>query len=50
MISRLSLPDAEVRTSTLGTIARVAEGLRSPAVVVIGDVVYALRLREVLAA
>jgi len=50
VISRLSLPDAEVRTGTLGTIARVAEGLRSPAVVVIGDVVYALRLREVLAA
>jgi uroporphyrin-III C-methyltransferase len=50
VISRLSLPDAEVRTGTLGTIARVAEGLRSPAVVVVGDVVYALRLREVLAA
>ena len=50
VISRLSLPDAEVRTGTLGTIARVAEGLRSPAVVVVGDVVYALRLREVLPA
>ncbi len=50
VISRLSLPDAEVRTGTLGTIARVAEGLRSPAVVVVGDVVHALRLREVLAA
>jgi uroporphyrin-III C-methyltransferase len=50
VISRLSLPDAEVRAGTLGTIARVAEGLSSPAVVVIGDVVYALRLREVLAA
>jgi uroporphyrin-III C-methyltransferase len=50
VISRLSLPDAEVRIGTLGTIARVAEGMRSPAVTVIGDVVYAARLREVLAA
>jgi uroporphyrin-III C-methyltransferase len=50
VISRLSLPDAEVRIGTLGTIARVAEGMHSPAVTVIGDVVYAARLREVLAA
>jgi siroheme synthase len=41
VISRLSLPDAEVRTGTLGTIAAVAQGLRSPAVAVIGDVVRA---------
>ncbi|HEX3806515.1 MAG TPA: uroporphyrinogen-III C-methyltransferase [Gaiellaceae bacterium] len=39
VISRLSLPDAEVRTGTLGTIATAARGLRSPAVAVIGDVV-----------
>jgi uroporphyrin-III C-methyltransferase len=38
-VSRLSLPGAEVRVATLGTIAAVAEGLRSPAVAVIGDVV-----------
>jgi uroporphyrin-III C-methyltransferase len=38
-LSRLSLPDGETRVGTLGTIARVARGLRSPAVVVIGDVV-----------
>jgi uroporphyrin-III C-methyltransferase len=50
VISRLSLPDAEVRIGTLGTIAGVAEGMHSPAVTVIGDVVYAARLREVLAA
>ncbi|MFL5953761.1 MAG: uroporphyrinogen-III C-methyltransferase [Gaiellaceae bacterium] len=50
VISRLSLPDAEVRIGTLGTIACVADGMGSPAVTVIGDVVYAARLREVLAA
>ena len=36
---RLSLPGAERRIGTLGTIAGDARGLRSPAVVVIGDVV-----------
>jgi len=47
--SRLSLPDAEVRTGTLGTIAAVAEGLRSPAVAIVGDVVaYADRLRAIV--
>ncbi len=39
VISRLSLPDAEVRTGTLGTIADVARGLPTPSLVVIGDVV-----------
>jgi len=39
VVSRLSLPDSEVRVGTLGTIAAVAEGLRSPAVAIIGDVV-----------
>jgi uroporphyrin-III C-methyltransferase len=50
VISKLSLPDGEVRVATLGTIARVADGMRSPAVTVVGDVVHALSLREVLAA
>lgn len=39
VISRLSLPDAEVRVGTLATIALLARDLRQPAVVVIGDVV-----------
>jgi uroporphyrin-III C-methyltransferase len=39
VISRLSLPDAQVRTGTLTTIADVARGLPTPALVVIGDVV-----------
>jgi uroporphyrin-III C-methyltransferase len=39
VISHLSLPDAEVRTATLATIATVAHDLPQPAVVVIGDVV-----------
>jgi uroporphyrin-III C-methyltransferase len=39
VISRLSLPDALVRTGTLGTLADVARGLPTPSVVVIGDVV-----------
>jgi uroporphyrin-III C-methyltransferase len=39
VVSRLSLPDGEVRVGTLGTIAAVAGGLSSPAVTVIGDVV-----------
>jgi siroheme synthase len=37
--SRLSLPDYELRVGTLGTIAARAEGLATPALVVIGDVV-----------
>ena len=39
VVSRLSLPDSEVRVGTLGTIAAVAGGLSSPAVAIIGDVV-----------
>ena len=39
VISRLSLPGAERRIGTLGSIAGLAQGLASPAVVVIGDVV-----------
>jgi uroporphyrin-III C-methyltransferase len=39
VISRLSLPGAEQRIGTLGTVAGLADGLASPAVVVIGDVV-----------
>ena len=50
VISRLSLPDAEVRAATLGTIADVAAGMQTPAVVVVGDVVHAARLVEALAA
>ena len=49
VVSRLSLPDAEVRTGTLGSIAAIAEGLRSPAVAIVGDVVaYAERLRAIV--
>jgi len=48
VISRLSLPGAETRTGTLGTIAGSAGGLAAPAVVVIGDVVaHASRLQAV---
>ena len=39
VVSRLSLPGTETRIGTLATIAAVAEGLRTPAVVVVGDVV-----------
>jgi uroporphyrin-III C-methyltransferase len=39
VLSKLSLPGAKHRIGTLGTIAAVAEGLASPAVVVVGDVV-----------
>lgn len=44
VISRLSLPDAEVRTGTLGTIAAVAGSAATPALVVIGDVVGTARV------
>jgi uroporphyrin-III C-methyltransferase len=39
VISRLSLPDSEIRTGTLATIAANAAGMATPAVVIIGDVV-----------
>jgi uroporphyrin-III C-methyltransferase len=51
VVSRLSLPDSEVRTATLATIARVARGMRGPAVAVVGDVaLHAHRLFQVAAA
>jgi len=39
VISKLSLPDSQMRVGTLGTIAAVARGLESPSLIVIGDVV-----------
>jgi siroheme synthase len=46
VISRLSLPDTELRAGTLGTIAAVADGMRSPAVAIVGDVVAFRRVVE----
>jgi uroporphyrin-III C-methyltransferase len=49
VISRLSLPGAQRRFGTLGTIAGLVRGLPSPSVIVIGDVVaHATRLEAVL--
>jgi siroheme synthase len=49
VLSRVSLPDADRRIATLGTIAGVARDLASPAVVVIGDVVaHASQLNAVI--
>jgi siroheme synthase len=46
VVSRLSLPDSDVRVGTLGTIARVARGMPGPAVALVGDVaLHAERLR-----
>jgi uroporphyrinogen III methyltransferase/synthase len=39
VLSRLSWPDAEVRTGTLATIVDAARGLESPAVAIVGHVV-----------
>jgi uroporphyrin-III C-methyltransferase len=39
VISRLSLPEAERRIGTLGTLAHLARGVSTPAVIVIGEVV-----------
>jgi uroporphyrin-III C-methyltransferase len=47
VVSRLSLPDGRVHVGTLGTIAAVARGARTPAVVVVGDVVGVLRANGV---
>jgi uroporphyrin-III C-methyltransferase len=50
VISRLSLPDTQIRVGTLGTIAAVAQGLPTPSLVVVGDVVAkAAGLRAVVA-
>ena len=50
IVSRLSLPDAQVRAGTLGTIAAVARGAKTPSLVVVGDVVAkAAGLRAVVA-
>ena len=46
VLSRVSLPDFEIRTATLGTIAHVAHDLPQPALVVIGDVVRAATLAQ----
>ena len=47
VVSRGTLPDQEVATATLDTIADAAEGLPAPALVVVGDVVgLAPRLRR----
>jgi uroporphyrin-III C-methyltransferase len=40
VISRLSLGDASVRSGTLGTIARIARGMATPSVVIVGDVAF----------
>jgi len=39
VVSRLSLPGSETRVGTLGTIAAVARGLKTPSLVIVGDVV-----------
>jgi uroporphyrin-III C-methyltransferase len=50
VVSRLSLGDAAVRTGTLGTIARRAEGMATPSVVIVGDVaLHPDRLRSLAA-
>ena len=47
VVSRLSLPDAQTRVGTLGTIAAIARGLRSPSLIIVGDVVgSSAQLRE----
>jgi len=50
VLSHVSLPDFEIRSATLGTIARVARDLPQPALVVIGDVVRAATLPQAAAA
>jgi uroporphyrin-III C-methyltransferase len=50
VVSRLSLGDQRVRVGTLGTIARIADGMRPPSVVIIGDVAsHAERLGTLVA-
>lgn len=49
VVSRLSLGDQRVRVGTLGTIARVAEGMKTPSVVIVGDVaLHPEQLRELV--
>ena len=49
VVSRLSLDDQQVRVGTLGTIARIAAGMRTPAVVIVGDVAqHAEQLRKLV--
>jgi siroheme synthase len=46
----LSLPDAQTRVGTLGTIAAVARDLPSPSLIVVGDVVASsARLQDAVA-
>ena len=50
VISRLSLGDQHVRVGTLGTIGRIAEGMKTPSVVIVGDVaLHADGLRRLVA-
>jgi uroporphyrin-III C-methyltransferase len=50
VISRLSLRDQRVRVGTLGTIRRIAEGMQTPSVVIVGDVaLHAEPLRTLVA-
>ncbi|HST19169.1 MAG TPA: SAM-dependent methyltransferase [Gaiellaceae bacterium] len=46
VISRLSLPDMEIHLGTLATITASAKSARTPALVVIGDVVREPRTRH----
>lgn len=49
VVSRLSLGDQRVRVGTLGTIACVAEGMKTPSVVIVGDVaLHPEQLRELV--
>ncbi len=50
VVSRLSLPDMQVRTGTLGTFATVAGGRPTPALVLVGDVVAKAQSRSELVA
>jgi uroporphyrin-III C-methyltransferase len=50
VVSRLSLPGMQIRTGTLGTLAEVARGLPTPALVVIGDVIPQADARHALIA
>ena len=50
VVSRLSLPDMQVRTGTLGTLADVARDLPTPALVLVGDVVAKASSRRALLA